>query len=106
ARSGSAVARAAGRGRHLRAPMAVHGARRPGGPSRRPVRVSAATPGAGRAYSGGITNLERERVTMPHAVDRHRRRPAKLAARRSALSLAALAVALLAPGTAGAQSAP
>ena len=41
---------------------------------------------------------------MSYAMDRHRRRPAKLAARLSAVSVAALAATLLAPGTAGAQS--
>ena len=41
---------------------------------------------------------------MSHAVDRHRRRPRKLAARRSALSVVALAATLLASATAGAQS--
>jgi hypothetical protein len=41
---------------------------------------------------------------MSHALDRHRRRPAGLAARLSAVSVAALAATLLASGTAGAQS--
>ena len=41
---------------------------------------------------------------MSHAVDRHRRRPAKRAARRSALPVVALAATLLASATAGAQS--
>ncbi len=41
---------------------------------------------------------------MSNAMDRHRRRPARPAARRSAVSVAALAAALLASGTAGAQS--
>ena len=41
---------------------------------------------------------------MSHAVDRQRRRPARLAARRSALPVVALAATLLASATAGAQS--
>jgi hypothetical protein len=43
---------------------------------------------------------------MPNAVDRHRRRPTRLAARRSSLSVAALAATLSAFQTAGAQSTP
>ena len=41
---------------------------------------------------------------MSNAMDRHRRRPARLAARRSAVFVAALAATLLASGTAGARS--
>ena len=41
---------------------------------------------------------------MSAAMDRHHRRPARLAARLSAVSVAALAATLLASGTAGAQS--
>lgn len=41
---------------------------------------------------------------MSNAMDRHRRRPARLAASLSAVSVAALAATLLASGTAGAQS--
>ena len=41
---------------------------------------------------------------MSNAMDRHRRRPATLAARLSAVSVAALAATLLASGTASAQS--
>ena len=41
---------------------------------------------------------------MSNAMDRHRRRPARLAARLSAVSVAALAATLLAPGTASGQS--
>ena len=41
---------------------------------------------------------------MSNAMDRHRRRPARLAARLSAVSVAALAATLLASGTASAQS--
>ena len=41
---------------------------------------------------------------MYNAMDRHRRRPARLAARLSTVSVAALAATLLAPGTASAQS--
>ena len=41
---------------------------------------------------------------MSNAMDRHRRRPAGLAARLSAVSVAALAATLLASGTASAQS--
>src|SRR4051812_41350427 len=72
---------------------------------RRPLRVSAVIPGAARAYSGCITTLEQERITMSNATHPHRRRPMRLAARRSAVSLAALAATLLASGTASAQSA-
>ena len=41
---------------------------------------------------------------MSNVMDRHRRHPARLAARLSAVSVAALAAALLASGTASAQS--
>ena len=41
---------------------------------------------------------------MSDAMDRHRRRPARLAARLPAVSVAVLAATLLASGTAGAQS--
>ncbi len=41
---------------------------------------------------------------MSDAMDRHRRRPARLAARLSAVSVAALAATMLASGTASAQS--
>ena len=41
---------------------------------------------------------------MSNPMDRHRRRPARLAARLSAVSVAALAATLLASGTASAQS--
>jgi hypothetical protein len=41
---------------------------------------------------------------MSNVMDRHRRRPARLAARLSAVSVAALAATLLASGTASAQS--
>ena len=41
---------------------------------------------------------------MSNTTDRHRRRPARLAARRSALSVAALAATLLVSATASAQS--
>ena len=41
---------------------------------------------------------------MSNAMDRHRRRPARLAARRSAVSVAALVATLSASGTASAQS--
>jgi hypothetical protein len=50
------------------------------------------------------TNPEWERVTMSNALVRHPRRPARLAARLSAVYVAALAATLLASGTAGAQS--
>ena len=43
---------------------------------------------------------------MSNAMDRHRRRPARLAVRLSAVSVAALAATLLASGTASAQSTP
>jgi hypothetical protein len=66
------------------------------------------TPGAARAYSGCITDLEQERITMSNAMNRHSRRSARLAAglaaRLSTVSVAALAATLLASGTAGAQS--
>jgi hypothetical protein len=84
--------------------MAVYGSQRPTAPVRRPFRVSAVTPGAARAYSGCITNLEQERITMSNVLNRHRHRPARLAARLSAVSVAALAATLLASGTASAQS--
>jgi hypothetical protein len=42
--------------------------------------------------------------TMHHVLDRHRRRPARLTARLSAVTVAALAATLLAPVAAGAQS--
>src|SRR5688572_17430248 len=84
--------------------MAVYGSQRPTGPARRPLRVSAVTPGAARAYSGCITNLGQERITMSLAMNRHRRRPAGLAARLSSAFVAALAATLLASGTASAQS--
>jgi len=41
---------------------------------------------------------------MPNAMNRHRRHPARLAARLSAVSVAALAATLVASGTASAQS--
>jgi hypothetical protein len=71
---------------------------------RRPFRVSALPPGAARAYASRITDLDQERITVSNAIDRHRRHPARLAARLSAVSVAALAATLLASGTAGAQS--
>lgn len=53
----------------------------------------------------GVTNLEQERITMYNARNhRHRHRPARLAARLSALCLTALAAILLVSGTASAQS--
>jgi hypothetical protein len=91
--------------RGARALMAVYGSERPTGTQGRPVRVSAATPGAARAYSGCITNLEQERrTTMLNPIARHRRRTARLAARLSAVLVVALAATLLASGTFGAQS--
>ncbi len=56
------------------------------------------------AIDVGATNLEQARITMYNARNyRHRRRPARLAARISALLGAALAAILLASGTASAQ---
>jgi hypothetical protein len=55
------------------------------------------------AIPTGVLNLEQERITMYNARN-HRHRPARLAARISALFVAALAATLLASGTASAQS--
>jgi hypothetical protein len=89
--------------------MAVCGSQRPTGPTPRPDHVLALIRADAHTYSGWITTIQQEHISMSNSMNRHRRRPAKLALRLSALSVAALATAalaatLLASSTAGAQS--